>query len=52
MSPQLLKKCPAMYRNPEIHYHVHNSLPLVPNLIYIRCPESKDTNTIKLFKNI
>jgi hypothetical protein len=52
MSPQLLKKCPAMYRNLDIHYHIHNSLPLVPNLIYIGCPENKDTNAIKLFKNI
>jgi hypothetical protein len=25
---------------------------LVPNLIYTRCPESKDKNAIKLFKNI
>jgi hypothetical protein len=30
-----------MYRNLEIHYHVHNSVPLVPNLIYIGCPESR-----------
>jgi hypothetical protein len=51
MNHQLLKKCTAMYRNLEIHYHVHNSLPLAPNLIYIGCPESKDTNAIKLFKN-
>jgi hypothetical protein len=52
MSSQLLKKCPAMYRDLEIRYLVHNSLPLVPKLIYVGCPESKDTNAIKLFKNI